>query len=90
VSEVAPDEVAQFADELEQTHYSIHFHAWAPSEFLELVTAARTEYGLPLDLEAFERNDNEFILVLRRIPPHAGRGEAAVPVATEPRTPEPA
>jgi SAM-dependent methyltransferase len=63
---VSLDEVAQRADDLERQHYSIHFHVWTPVTFLELLTAGRHDFGLPLEVDALERNGHEFIVIIRR------------------------
>jgi SAM-dependent methyltransferase len=60
------DEVAARADELEDSRYSIHFHVWTPTAFLELLTHCRGQLGVPLEVEALERNDHEFIVVMSR------------------------
>jgi SAM-dependent methyltransferase len=63
---VSADEVASRADELEDQKYSIHFHVWTPTAFLELLVHCRAELGLPLEVEAVERNDHEFIVIMSR------------------------
>jgi SAM-dependent methyltransferase len=65
---VAPDQVAAAADEIERTGYSIHFHVWTPGAFLELLAFCRGSAGLPFEVEALERNESEFIVVLSRSP----------------------
>jgi SAM-dependent methyltransferase len=67
VDQVPPDEVESRADDLERRNYSIHFHVWTPGAFVELLTACRTEFGLPFEIDALERNDHEFIVILGRI-----------------------
>jgi SAM-dependent methyltransferase len=66
VDRVAPSEVGARARHLDETDYSIHFHVWTLDGFVELLTRARTECGLPLELEAVERNGHEFVVILRR------------------------
>jgi SAM-dependent methyltransferase len=62
----ADGEVSARADDLERRRYSIHFHVWTPSSFLELLAHCRTQLGLPLEVEALERNDHEFIVIMSR------------------------
>jgi SAM-dependent methyltransferase len=71
VDQAPAAEVASRAEELEQRRYSIHFHVWTPDAFLELLCACQTELGLPLEVDALERNDHEFILILSRERPRA-------------------
>jgi SAM-dependent methyltransferase len=59
-------DVAARADQIMAEDYSIHFHVWTPDAFLELLVHARTELGLPIELEVLERNGHEFIVILRR------------------------
>ena len=66
IDEVAPDQISSRADELEALQYSIHFHVWTPAAFLEMLTACRREFGFPLEVDALERNDHEFIVIIRR------------------------
>ena len=63
---VPAPEVPTRAAELEEQRYSIHFHVWTPTTFVELLTACRAEFGLPLEIEAIVRNDHEFIVILSR------------------------
>jgi SAM-dependent methyltransferase len=62
-------QVAARADELIADDYSIHFHVWTPDAFLELLVHARAQLGLPVELEAIERNGHEFIVILRKAAP---------------------
>lgn len=66
VHEVSADEVSSSADELERQMYSIHFHVWTPSAFLDLLTHCRAQLGVPLEVEGMERNDHEFIVIMSR------------------------
>jgi SAM-dependent methyltransferase len=63
---VPPSDVAQRAQELQTQGYSIHYHVWTPSAFLELLVEARSRFDLPLDVEAVERNEHEFIVIMSR------------------------
>jgi SAM-dependent methyltransferase len=51
---------------LEAQNYSIHFHVWTPTTFLELLRHCR-ENGMPFELQAFECSDEEFVVVLRKL-----------------------
>lgn len=66
VDGVSAVEVSSRADDLERRDYSIHFHVWTPSSFIELLVRSRTRFSLPLEIQALERNDHEFIVVLSR------------------------
>ena len=66
VDQAPPSEVAARAAELEAQDYSIHFHVWTPGAFLEVLSACRAEFGFPFEVDALERNDHEFIVILSR------------------------
>ena len=66
VNRVPEREVSARAHELERARYSIHFHVWTPMTFLKFLLAARSEFDLPLNIDALERNDHEFIVIIRR------------------------
>lgn len=66
VAGAAPEQVPAEADALEAQNYSIHFHVWTPISFLELVSHCRSDLALPLEVDALERNDHEFVVVMRR------------------------
>lgn len=57
---------AELARNLEAERYSIHFHVWTPTEFLELLSYCRSSLALPFEVDALERNGHEFIFVLAR------------------------
>ena len=57
----APDRARQ----LESENYSIHFHVWTPTAFVALLMHCERT-GLALEVEALERNQHEFIVVLRK------------------------
>jgi hypothetical protein len=69
VDGVDESRVGARADELMAEDYSIHFHVWTPDAFLDLLVHARAQLGLPIELEAIERNGHEFIVILRRAAP---------------------
>jgi SAM-dependent methyltransferase len=60
------DDITARADELQRQRYSIHFHVWTPANFLELLVHCRTQLEMPMDIEALERNDHEFIVIISR------------------------
>jgi SAM-dependent methyltransferase len=64
--EVPADEVQERADDLQRRHYSIHYHVWTPSEFLDVLLDCRRELDMPLQVEAVERNNHEFIVIMSR------------------------
>jgi SAM-dependent methyltransferase len=67
VDQVPEAEVARRAEELDDRDYSIHFHVWTPDAFLEMLCASQTEFGLHFQVNALERNDHEFIVILARV-----------------------
>ncbi len=60
------EDVHRQAEDLERRKYSIHYHVWTPTSFTELIAHCRVERGLPLEVEALERNDHEFIVIMSR------------------------
>ena len=54
------------ARELLAANYSIHFHVWTPATFLQLLLHCRDELAFPFEIEAFQRNEFEFIVILSR------------------------
>jgi predicted SAM-dependent methyltransferase len=63
---VAATEVSLRADDLQRRRYSIHYHVWTPSAFLDFLIDCRQSLELPLELEAVERNDHEFVVIMSR------------------------
>jgi len=57
--------VDQTIARLEAQNYSIHFHVWTPATFLELLRYCRRD-GMPFELQAFERSQEEFVIVLEK------------------------
>jgi predicted SAM-dependent methyltransferase len=66
VEKVPADGVAERVRWLEEHDYSIHFHVWDPDEFRGLLEYARDDLKLPFIVEKLQRNDHEFIAILRR------------------------
>jgi SAM-dependent methyltransferase len=60
------DDIPVRAAQLERESYSIHYHVFTPANFVELLVTCRSELAMPLELEALERNDHEFIVILSR------------------------
>jgi SAM-dependent methyltransferase len=67
VDAVPPDQVERHADDAQARRFSIHFHVFTPESFLRLVLYCR-DAGLPAQLELFQQNEVEFIVVLRKSP----------------------
>jgi SAM-dependent methyltransferase len=61
-----PGKVDDHAELLEAMRYSIHFHAWEPDGFRDLLARARDEIGLPLTVVEMVRNEHEFVVIARR------------------------
>lgn len=66
VDGVRAGEVSTRARDLQDHSYSIHFHVWTPVSFLEFLVATRREFEIPLEVDALERNDHEFVVIMRR------------------------
>lgn len=79
VEGVEPAQVIPRAHELQERDYSIHFHVWRLDDFVALLMGAREACGLPLALEAVERNGHEFVVILRR----TASAPSASPAATQ-------
>lgn len=65
VKRVPESQVVATARELQDADYSIHFHVWRATDFLELLLHCRS-MGLPLEIEAMERNGHEFVVIMRK------------------------
>jgi hypothetical protein len=52
---------------LEAERRDIHFHVWALPDLVALLVALRGEHGFPLDVEVVQANDNEVLVVARRV-----------------------
>lgn len=65
VDRVADHEIQRHARDLAQRRFSIHFHVWTPCAYLEMLGYCQM-IGLPLDLELFQQNGDEFLTVLRK------------------------
>lgn len=76
VSKVDAKRVRAEAAALAAQDYSIHFHVWTPPAFLELLMHCIDGLRLPIELEAFVRNEHEMITVMRKTAA-AGRSDHA-------------
>jgi SAM-dependent methyltransferase len=65
-AKVAEDEVHEHAKQLAETNFSIHFHVWTQVEFLELLLYCRSSLRFPFEIELLQKNDFEFICILRK------------------------
>ena len=63
---IAPAQVEDHAQAMEERGYSIHFHVWDRSEFAAMLERARRAYDLPVQLVELTANRHEFIVVLRK------------------------
>jgi SAM-dependent methyltransferase len=66
VDGVPESQLAQRADDLQHQQYSIHYHVWTPTAFLEFLVECRSRFDLPLEVQALEPNGQEFIVIMRR------------------------
>jgi SAM-dependent methyltransferase len=66
VDNVSPDKVDGVAATLAETNYSIHFHVWEPKGFLSFLSYCQNELTFPFELELFQRNESEFICILKK------------------------
>lgn len=65
-NQVDPADADGTVERLLAQAYSVHFHVWTPTAFLDLLSFCRGELGLPFELRAFERGDAEFVVVLSK------------------------
>ncbi len=66
VEKAADSDVATRAKNLLDINYSIHFHVWTQIEFLELLLYCRNSLSLPIELELLQKNQMEFIVIIRK------------------------
>ncbi|MCA1992242.1 MAG: class I SAM-dependent methyltransferase [Coleofasciculus sp. S288] len=66
VNKVPEHEVSKQAQHLININYSIHFHVWQGLDFLELVSYCQKELDFPLEIELFQKNGFEFIIILKK------------------------
>lgn len=60
------EETERLSQRWEESDYSIHFHVWTQFEFFQMLCHCRQKLAMPFDIEAFQKNNIEFIVVLRK------------------------
>jgi SAM-dependent methyltransferase len=65
VDKVPGPEVDRHAADLAARRFSIHFHVWTPEAYVAMLVHCQ-QTGMPLELELFQRNGDEFITILRK------------------------
>jgi SAM-dependent methyltransferase len=65
VDRVPEDRVADHAADLATRRFSIHFHVWTPAAYVEMISYCQGA-GLAVELELLQRNEHEFLTVLRK------------------------
>ncbi|MGB7443888.1 MAG: methyltransferase domain-containing protein [Coleofasciculaceae cyanobacterium] len=66
VNKVPEEQVVASVKHLMEIDYSIHFHVWTQVEFLEFLLYCRNKLLFPLEIELMQKNQLEFIVVLRK------------------------
>lgn len=66
VDKVPEQNLCGHVQSLMDMNYSIHFHVWTPTAFLELLFYCRQQLNFPLEIELFQRNDTEFIVIVKK------------------------
>ncbi|AFZ32622.1 Methyltransferase type 11 [Gloeocapsa sp. PCC 7428] len=66
VEKAADSDITTRAKNLLNINYSIHFHVWTQIEFLELLLYCRNSLSLPIELELLQKNQMEFIVIIRK------------------------
>jgi len=67
VEKVPENQIEARARELMEQDYSIHFHVWTETAFLEYLLHCQNHFGLPFAIELFQMNEIEFVLILRKL-----------------------
>lgn len=67
VQKAPKNEVEERVQYLLGIDYSIHFHVWEQKSFIELLLYCQQKLNLPFDLELIQKNEGEFICILRKI-----------------------
>ncbi|MGK5093035.1 methyltransferase domain-containing protein [Deltaproteobacteria bacterium TL4] len=67
VDHVPEEKMEQHVKNLEEMHYSIHFHVWTPMAFLKLLLYCQHEMALPFEIVFMQQQGLEFIVVLKKI-----------------------
>lgn len=66
VNKVPEDQVAVATQHLININYSIHFHVWTQVEFLELLLYCQNKLPFAFELELFQKNGMEFIVIISK------------------------
>jgi SAM-dependent methyltransferase len=66
VDQVDDSKVEAKATALDELDYSIHFHTFVPSSFVELIAESKRQFGLALNVEELVRHGHEFIVLMRK------------------------
>lgn len=66
MDKVPEEKVASRVAELADTKFSIHYHVWTQTEFMEMLQYCRSNLGLEFEIEQIQKNDMEIICVLRK------------------------
>lgn len=67
VAHTPPDQAGSSIDQLDESDYSIHFHAWDTPGFIEFLLYCQSRGQLPFEIEMMCRNGNETIFILRKL-----------------------
>jgi SAM-dependent methyltransferase len=73
LNDVPEEEATERAHVFEKNQYSIHFHVWTPTDFLEMLIHCRTTLLPELNVLTLQQNSGEFIAVISK----DGNGAAA-------------
>jgi glycosyltransferase involved in cell wall biosynthesis len=64
--QVPENQVSERIQELVKSGYNIHYHVWTQWEFQELLLHCKKHLRFPFDIECCQKNDLEFILIIRK------------------------
>lgn len=67
VQKAPENEVEERVQHLLGIDYSIHFHVWEQSSFMELLLYCQQQLKSPFDIELIQKNAEEFICILRKL-----------------------
>lgn len=74
VGDMSGREAEDHATHLMESRISIHFHCWDPPALLELLMRCRSELDLPMDVDLFETQGNEMLVIIRKVEKGATKG----------------
>ncbi|HAA32542.1 MAG TPA: methyltransferase type 11 [Cyanobacteria bacterium UBA8553] len=66
VEKTSDDNIVRRAKALAELNHSIHFHVWTQVEFFEFLVYCRNNLSLPFDIELLQKNELEFIVILKK------------------------